>query len=263
MINVRIVYSYDAEATAEDIQYHLLAEGFAAEIINGREYTGMIASICDADYAIVLVWSKEAPATDYMQNWARAVDPAKLAEVVRWNNFPHIEGRRANPIDFTRWNRHRDDIAWRALETRLRNIGRAFEPKKNPSAGPMAVMMAASAAAVVGGAIVRSDQEGPMIVHTLQPQSVAQATNDIARAPMPGVAAGGPLAALEPASIDTADEPAILRRPRRQLRGIEARTFATLSRPRDATAPLEYKEASIFERLSEWTSPLVGADEDN
>ena len=251
MIDVRIVCAYDAVKTASAIKRLLNAEGFNAEIAHGRGSLGLLEDSCANREAVLLVWSLDAPTTDYMHKWAAAVDPIKLAEIARAPMWPPLEGRRANVIDFSSWNGERGGPAWRAMEDRLRHIARAMEPKRPPPFAPALALAGFGLMGAVAGIVARLDQTEPVAsVQFEQPQLAEM---------QPELGWGGPLTALEPESMSEEDASPMFGRIRTAPRALEPVNFEPLQSAR-VVAPMQYRDANLLDRLSDWTAPIIGAN---
>jgi hypothetical protein len=71
---------------------------------------------------------------------------------------------------------------------------------------------------------------------------------------------GGPLVALEPESMSLEDETSpMFGRIRGAPRALEPMNFEPLQTASVVT-PLQYRDANLLDRLSDWTSPIIGAN---
>jgi hypothetical protein len=141
--------------------------------------------------AVLLIWSYEAPGQHYMWEWARAIAPDRLVEVARAPGAPRSD-KRAVAVDFSSWRGERGGRAWNALSERLRAVSRAMEPPKPGQMRAAVAMGLASAAAVTGAVLMRASEPAQMVVAVTEPIASEETI----------VAMGGPLIAVEPASMD-------------------------------------------------------------
>jgi hypothetical protein len=194
MIDVRIVCSHDAVKLAEMLTRLLEAEEHRVRLTYGRQALLELEDARETRDAVLLIWSPDARSQTYMLEWVRKIDPARLVEISRGANDFHPIKRLAAVIDFTNWRGDRGARAWKALTERLGAIARALEP---PAPVPAKALMAvgfASMAAVAGAVMVRVNMP---IEQTATPAPLEEiAETD----PASGV--GGPLSAVEPASLD-------------------------------------------------------------
>ncbi|MEJ0059496.1 MAG: hypothetical protein WDM79_07965 [Terricaulis sp.] len=176
--------------TAHKMMRLLAAEQHSVELCFGRASLAQLETARGLREAVILIWSAGAPTAHYMMQWARGIDPARLAEIGSGAARPHLE-RRTHVIDFNSWSGERGGSAWRALEDRLRAITRATEPTRPPPHRAALVMGLASLAAV-GGALTERIYNAH---HTLD----APPDNLVAETPISfDEGQGGALDAIEP-----------------------------------------------------------------
>lgn len=209
MTAIRIVCSFDAADLADTLMRLLAAEQHDVRLSRGRQSLAELPEARSAKEVVLLIWSKEAPGAHYMREWANAIEPARLVELIRGGMRPAC-GRRAPVLDFTTWRGERGGKAWHALKDRLRLSAAAWEPAlKQPPLRAAAALGVLSACAVTGALVLRADEPPPPQV-AFEP--TADAT-DYAFAPLPEHIAGGVGGALrfiEPPSADDLDAPMAL-----------------------------------------------------
>jgi hypothetical protein len=191
MIDIRIVCTHDAVGFAETLMRLLAAEEHQVRLTYGRTSISALEEAVAERDAVLLIWSYEAPGQHYMLEWARGIDPSRLVEIARAPGAP-LSDRRAHPIDFSAWRGERGGRAWNTLNDRLRSVSRAMEPPKPAQMRAAVAMGLMSAAAVTGALFLRANEPGIAAA----PEQMA-ATNEISE-----IAVGGPLFAVEPASMD-------------------------------------------------------------
>lgn len=201
MIDVRIVCTHDAVKLAETLARLLAAEDFQVRLNYGRNSLHELESAAAETGAVLMVWSLDAPSAHYMLQWAAQIGADRLVEIARAPNWPRVERRRAPVIDFSNWRGERGGRAWNALIERLRVVQRAFEPK-GPPPRRAAMALGLVAAAAVGGALVERVQDN------FQPESAPTAApaETMAAITVSTDGVGGPLQAVEPASIEDVQE---------------------------------------------------------
>ncbi len=242
MIDIRIVCTYDAVPFAEALTRLLGAEQHNVHLCYGRQALGELEAARGLREAVLLVWSYDAPGQHYMLEWARAIDPARLVEVARAPGAPRLE-RRAPVIDFATWRGERGARAWVALNDRLRAVARVLEPPKLAQRHAALALGFASVAAVGGAVFVRAND-------AFEPPAPVEMQ---ARLPDAAVSTGGPIEAVEPASL----EAEIV------VRSFAAR-LATFERGHEAELQelaavehMDIRDATLLERL--WSlNPLRG-----
>ncbi|MGE0741526.1 MAG: hypothetical protein AB7O98_09305 [Hyphomonadaceae bacterium] len=242
MIDVHIICTYDAQKMADNLVRLLEAEQHIVRLSFGRQTLSELEEAQRARSAVLLIWSKSAPSASYMREWARGIDPMRLAEISVSATPPQID-RDAHVIDFTHWRESdRGSRAWNALNERLLEIARALDPAaevpaRKAALGSTGVMTAATAGLMImaGAASAPAD---------LQP--VAPASFDVADEQMSDYAMGGPLDAVEPISAEDMDN----------LRPLPVSRFTPLEPlpPPDlhTVGPLrtnEIRDATLLERL--------------
>ncbi|MBL8530805.1 MAG: hypothetical protein JNK94_03640 [Hyphomonadaceae bacterium] len=197
MIDIRIVCTLDAKPAAESLMRLLTAEGHVVRLCYGRGSLAHIGEAAAAREAIILIWSANAPFSQYMDEWARAAPAARLIEIALTAAHPQIN-RRAAVLDFSAWRGERGGRAWHTLNERLRAVARALEPAKPPPVRAALALGMLSAAAVTGAVIVRindvADLQSPERVENVEQDMLAM---DYQR----DAGVGGAVRAIEPASI--------------------------------------------------------------
>lgn len=194
MPSVRIVCTFDALTTAETLARILGAELYDVRISYGRSSMSDLEDARSAREAVVLIWSYDAPGAHYMLEWATGVEPSRLVEIARAPGYPRIT-RKSPVIDFSAWRGERGGRAWHMLAERLRNVTRALEPAKPPPRRAAMALGLASVAAVGGAIVVRAND-------VFEPQEPTQRLQEVAETYDPAQGVGGPVIAVEPASVD-------------------------------------------------------------
>lgn len=250
MIGIHIVCAHDAVKLAETLMRLLEAEEHQVRLSYGRQSQSAIEDAKTSADAVILIWSDNAASQHYMLEWARQIPEQRLIELARSNNWPR-SSRKAPVIDFTNWRGVRGARAWNALNDRLRQIARAIEPAKPQPKRAALALGIASLAAVTGAIAVRvNDTPAPAMLAMEEEAEPIIALDD----PVSGI--GGPLRALEPASVDEiADAP--IRAPR--YIPLEPQSPALLDvAPYE---PVEIRDATLMERLSSF-NPLRRNDDE-
>jgi hypothetical protein len=192
MIDVRIVCTHDAVKLAEMLMRLLEAEEHRVRLTFGRQAMSELQDARGARDAVLLIWSPDARSQTYMIEWARSIESTRLIEIARGaSDWPAIK-RLAAVIDFSAWRGERGARAWKALTERLNVIARGFAPPTAPARALLAAGLA-SAAAVTGAVMVRVNT--PLEAVPAAPLEEIAATESA-----DGI--GGPLNAIEPASLD-------------------------------------------------------------
>jgi hypothetical protein len=227
MIDVRIVCSHDAVKLAEMLTRLLEAEEHRVRLTYGRQALNELEEAREAHDAVLLIWSPDARSQTYMLEWARNIDPSRLVEIARGTSDWHPIKRLAAVIDFSTWRGDRGARAWKALTERLGAIARSLAPPAPVPAKALMAMGVASIAAVAGAMVVRVNMP-------IEPTAAPAPLEEIA-ATDPASGVGGPLSAIEPASLD--DE------------ALRVRHYPNLA-PLDAesdplTALVEYQEVEL------------------
>ncbi len=234
MLEIRIVCTHDALKFAADLMRLLDAEQYSVRISHGRQTGNQLAQGRDEKNAVLLIWSADARSQTYMQDWARAIAPARLIELARGPGAPRLD-HHAPVIDFSSWRGERGSRAWNTLSERLRLVERALNPPKAPPTQAIAAMGMASIAAVAGAFMVRMNTpDAP----PLENNALVLVDEESAM--------GGALEAVEPPSVG--DWVAPLQR----LRYAPLRTPAAAPLPQDIAAlelP-ELRDATLLERLN-------------
>ena len=244
MIDVRIVCTHDAIydplKTAETIARLLEAEEHQVRLVYGRQSLAELEVAKAARDAVMLIWSPDAPSQHYMLEWARHIHPLRLVEIARAPGWPRIE-RTSPVIDFGAWRGDRGARAWGQLKERLRTVTRDLEPAKPPPKQAALALGMAGLAAVTGAVIVRATdpQEMPGMVLEAPAANIAtiEETSDI---PL-----GGPIAIIEPASVEDLEPVELIAPPRFTPLDLSAPDLVELS---DYTPP-EIRAPSLIERI--------------
>ena len=172
MTTIRIVCTFDASGAAETLARLLAAEQYEVAISRGRQSLEHLPAAKNAQEAVILIWSKDAPSAQYMREWADAIEPARLVEIGRAPNWPHAP-RRAPVIDFTNWRGERGGKAWHALKDRLRQVLMRWEPGKPAPLRAAAAIGMLSAAAVTSAFVVRINEAPEMVKTEPMPEQLA------------------------------------------------------------------------------------------
>jgi len=195
MIDIRIVCTHDAVKLAEMLMRLLEAEQHEVRLVHGRQSLADLEEAKTSRDAVLLIWSANAPSQHYMREWARHIPAGRLIEIARAPGWPTSE-RKAPVLDFIAWRGERGARAWNTLNERLRIIARAMAPAKPPPGRAMLAMGVASIAAVGGAVMVRLQDTAPA------PELTAEANEQTLVAVDPALGVGGPLDAIEPASME-------------------------------------------------------------
>lgn len=252
MTDIRIVCAHDALKLAETLTRLLEAEQHRVRLTYGRQALAALEESRGLHEAVLLVWSPNARSQTYMLEWSRSVDVTRLCEISRASDYPLIK-RRAPVIDFSQWRGERGGRAWNALNERLRAVGDVLNPPKGPSRESVAALAFGVAAAMVGAVVVRMDT-----VHETMPDT-AQET--VATLEETDVGVGGPLTAIEPASVN--DD---LLRFRAIGAGLEPLGSEPSTRLADLpdVSTLTLREQTLFERVTDLipSMPRLRAQDD-
>lgn len=242
MATVRIVCTYDAVKIAETLARLLGAEGDDVRISYGRQSLDALPAAREAKEAVILMWSHEAPSAHYMLEWANAIAPDRLAEIARASGWPRTN-RRASVIDFSTWRGERGGRAWNMLAERLRAIYRIVDPRPEPLRLPAIGVGLAGVAAAGVALIIGVEGPGDFKDFAYDSEKVTLALID-------GDGMGGPMDALEPASIGDGD--AMMRFAVRGL-GPNAAPLPEFSQaplpPVAAYEPVDVREPNWMDRL--------------
>jgi hypothetical protein len=195
MIDVRIVCTHDAIKLAEMLTRLLEAEQHRVRFTYGRQSLSELEDARGARDAVLLIWSPNARSQVYMIEWARKIDPSRLVELaLGTTDWPAV--KRLSPvIDFTNWQGARGARAWKALNERLHAVTRVFEPPQPMSARTLLTAGMATAAAAAGIVVMNANPPAVKDIATAVP------LEDVALVD-PSAGMGGPLSAIEPASLD-------------------------------------------------------------
>lgn len=197
MIAIHIVCTYDGMPLAETLMRLLEAQEHAVRMSFGRASANDLDAAKASSDAVLLIWSADAPGQHYMKEWAKQIPEHRLVEIASAAGWPRSD-RKAPVIDFTTWRGTRGARAWNTLTERLRQMQRAIEPQRPPPKRAALALGLASLAAVSGAIMVRVNQDAV-------PQFAPTESGDmqsIAVIDDPSVGVGGPLRAVEPASLD-------------------------------------------------------------
>lgn len=195
MIDIRIICTHDALKLAETLTRLLEAEQHRVGLSYGRQALNALEAAREEKSAVILIWSPDARSQTYMLEWARNIDASRLVELARTLDCPRIQ-RKAPVVDFTTWRGERGGRAWDALCDRLRGVQRVLEPPKPVSGRAVAAFGLVTAVAMAGAIAERVNS-------AFEPTQMANSANaQLLPAPNPDTGVGGPLAAIEPASLD-------------------------------------------------------------
>ncbi|HET9231431.1 MAG TPA: hypothetical protein VFO00_09090 [Vitreimonas sp.] len=237
MIDVRIVCSHDAVKLAEMLTRLLEAEEHRVRLTYGRQALLELEEAREARDAVLLIWSPDARSQTYMLEWVRNIDPARLVEISRGAHDFHPIKRLAAVIDFTNWRGERGARAWKALTERLGAIARSLAPPAPVPAKALMAMGVASMAAVAGAVVVRVNMP-------VEPIATPAPLEEIA-ATDPASGVGGPLNAIEPASLE---DDLIRLRHYPELQPLDMMPATPLSAVADYEAP-ELRDPTLRERF--------------
>jgi hypothetical protein len=194
MISIRIVCSHDAVKFAETLRRLLEAEQHRVRLSYGRQALHELEDARSSHDAVILIWSPDARSQTYMLEWARSIDAARLVEIARASDWPQLR-RRAPVIDFTPWRGERGARSWKALNERLGAVARMLNPPKAAPARALIAVGFAGAAAVAGAIGVRMNA-------AVEDAGVPSLHEEIIAASASDHGMGGPLVAVEPASLE-------------------------------------------------------------
>lgn len=193
MIDIRIVCTHDAVKLAETLMRLLEAEQHSVRLVYGRQAGHQIEAAKSAREAVLLIWSPDAPGQLYMHEWVRKIDPARVVEIATAPGWPRIE-RKGAVIDFANWKGVRGARAWNALMERLRAVSRPYDPPR--PVDTRAIIGAGATALAVAGAIafvLRPQPQQQPDFAAIEPETSLISVDE-------GI--GGPLSAIEPASVE-------------------------------------------------------------
>jgi hypothetical protein len=232
---------------AEMLMRLLEAEEHQVRLVHGRQSLADLEEAKTSRDAVLLIWSANAPSQHYMREWARHIPSGRLIEIARAPGWPTSE-RKAPVLDFINWRGERGARAWNSLNERLRIIARAMAPAKPPPSRAMLAMGVASIAAVGGAVMVRMNDSAPA------PELTADAGEPSLVAVDPDLGVGGPLGAIEPASVEEIER---IANPRfTPIEPIAAPDFADIP---EYTAP-DLRPPTLMERISA-LNPLRNTDQ--
>lgn len=241
MIAIHIVCTHDGVKLAETLMRLLEAEEHQARLSYGRQSLAALETAKTSEDAVLLIWSADAPTSHYMLEWARQIPEKRLVEIARAPGWPR-SARKAPVIDFISWRGARGERAWNALNERLRAIQRLYEPQKPPPSRAALALGVASLAAVTGAVMVRVNMPAPPEFAPEPNEQLQQIAFDD-----PSAGIGGPLRAVEPASLEELDAIPRLPAPRyAPLEGVRDYHLADLPE----LAPPELREPTLIERIA-------------
>lgn len=194
MIDIRLVFTYDAKPLAETLTRLLEAEQHRVRLTYGRQSLAELEEAREERDAVVLIWSPDARSQIYMIEWANKIDRTRLVEIARTPDHPRTN-RKWPVIDFTQWRGERGGRAWDALSSRLHTIDTTLNPPKPVSKPAIAAMLMIAVAAMFGAVSERNRTAHR--VDTAEEPTPAETA-----AITEGVERGGPIVAIEPASLD-------------------------------------------------------------
>jgi hypothetical protein len=195
MIDIRLVFTYDAKPLAETLTRLLEAEQHRVRLTFGRQSLAELEEAREERDAVVLIWSPDARSQIYMIEWANKIDRTRLVELARTGDVPRTN-RKAPVIDFTQWRGERGGRAWDALSARLHSIDTTLNPPKPVSKPAIAAMLMIAVAAMFG-AVSERNRTAHRVDTAEEPAPVETAT-----VVTEGLERGGPIVAIEPASLD-------------------------------------------------------------
>ncbi len=242
MIDIRIICTHDALKVAETLTRLLEAEQHRVQLTFGRQAMAALEDARNARDAVILIWSPDARSQTYMLEWARSIDAVRLIELARTSGWPTIK-RKAPVIEFAQWRGERGGRAWNALNERLRTVRDVLNPPKGPPREAVAAFTLGVAAAVVGALVVRVNAVEDITPEPMQEQMAALDTDD---------GLGGPLVALEPASLE---EQVLRFRPAPEVEPIAWEPAVPLAQVPEVTTP-ELRDQTLLERVAEFIPPL-------
>jgi hypothetical protein len=248
MTDVRIICTYDAAKLAETLTRLLEAEQHRVRLTSGRQTMSELDEARTSRDAVMLIWSPAARSQTYMIEWAHKIDPVRLVEIAVTPDAPRI-ARKANVIDFSHWRGERGGGAWHGLVDRLRAVENVLNPPKPPSKYAMFAMGMASAAAVTGAVVMRVND-------TSLPIAPQDAADEQLVAEDPSTGLGGPLRAMEPASLD--EDPLRIRRMPQLAPLRDTRRIALSDVPQVRYMTL--RDETLLERLTS-LNPLQGIED--
>ncbi|MBC7767181.1 MAG: hypothetical protein H7124_00160 [Phycisphaerales bacterium] len=240
MIAIHIVCTYDGVPLAETLTRLLEAEEHSVRVSYGRASINDLAASKTSADAVLLIWSSDAPSQHYMLEWARQIPQQRLIEIGRSAGWPRSD-RKAPVLDFTTWRGVRGARAWNALVERLRSMQRAMEPQRPTPKRAVIAFGLAGLAAVSGAVMVRVNQMSAPAFPT-EPN----AAHSVAAIDDATIGVGGPLSAMEPASLEELTQLRLLPNPRIVL--LDAGPAPDLIELPAYTMP-EIRDATLMERI--------------
>jgi hypothetical protein len=242
MTDIRIVCTHDGLKLAETLMRLLEAEQHRVRLTYGRQALAALEEARALREAVLLIWSQDARSQTYMLEWVRNTDATRLCEIARASDWPTIK-RKSPVIDFSHWRGERGGRAWNALNERLRTIGDVLDPPKGPSRESVAALAFGVAAAMVGAVVVR--------MNTIDEMAPDPAVEDVATIEN-AVGVGGPLTAVEPASVDDLMR---FRPVGANIEQIDWEPTVRLADLPDVSTPA-LRDPTLFERVSDLIPPL-------
>jgi hypothetical protein len=248
MTDVRIICTHDAAKLAETLTRLLEAEQHRVRLTIGRQAMGELEFARSAADAVMLIWSPDARSQTYMLEWAQHIAPHRLVELTLTDDYPKLGRKAAQAIDYSHWRGTRGTSQWNALNDRLRAVQRALNPPKPPPKYAAFALGMASAAAVTGAIVMRVNDT------SLPVAGADSITQEALVAGDPATGLGGPLSAVEPASVD--DDLHFRRLPNAAL--LQPGSYAALARV-PGPVDIELREETLLERLNAF-NPLRQLD---
>ncbi len=255
MIDVRIICSHDAYKLAETLTRLLEAEEHRVRLLSGRQSAAELEEARETKDAVILIWSPDARSQTYMRDWASKIDAVRVIDLTLTDDLPRL-GRKVSAIDFSQWRGERSNRnqAWRLLNERLQGVSRALNPPKPPPKYAALALGLASSAALAGAVVLRMNLQDA-------DRSDSEAAQEQLVAADPSTGLGGPVIAVEPASV-------------LDNQVLPARNFpdAQLMRESNATLQMsalpvlreyELRDPTIIERLSAFNPLRERAANDN
>lgn len=253
MIDVRIICTHDAAKLAETLTRLLEAEEHRVHLTIGRQALGELEAARQAKDAVLLIWSPDARSQTYMREWASKIEPARVIDLTLMEDWPRL-GRKALAIDFSQWRGERSNRnpAWRSLTERLVGVARALNPPKPPPKYAPLALGLVSCAALASAVVLRiNDHE------MLRNDSNTQQDQLVAADPSTGL--GGPVSAVEPASVLDSTMMPVRNFPDAPLMREATSTLQMTSLPTLHT--YELRDPTIMERISAF-NPLRSNERD-
>jgi len=240
MIAIHIVCTHDGVKLAETLTRLLEAEDHPVRLSYGRQSLQALEAAKTSNDAVLLIWSADAPTSHYMIEWSRHIPEKRLIEIARAPGWPRST-RKAPVIDFVNWRGTRGERAWGALSNRIYTIEEMFEPRRPQPRHTALALGVAGLAAVTGAIVARINApEAPDYAQEFEANLFVEIDD-------PSAGMGGPLRAVEPASLEELN--AIPRAPVHRYTPLEPTPDYELAELPDYT-PAEFAEPTLLERLT-------------